>query len=156
MDSTIRTGWIPALIIGIALAFSGWAVGQGVEHFYTGDPAVTAGQLTGLDVKSGFAVWTLAFRRGSNKFEEVQRDLNMDRDRIVVFLREKGFTADEIEVHPLQVQDLPTGKLSPKEVGLRFIGHGRVLVKTTRIDTVTQVTKQIDPLIKAGIQFESE
>lgn len=156
MDSTTRTGWTPALIISIALAFSGWAVGQEVERFYTGDPVVTAGQLTRLDVKSGFAVWTLAFRRGSDKFEEVRRDLNMDRDRIVVFLREKGFTADEIEVHPLQVRDLPTGEPSPKEVEPRFNGQGRVLVKTTRVDAVARVAKQIEPLIEAGIQFESE
>lgn len=156
MDSTMRTGWIPALIIGSALVFSGWAVGQGVEHLHTGNRALAVEGLTELDVKNEVAVWTLAFRRGSDRFDEVQRNLNLDRDRIVVFLREKGFTADEIEVHPLQVQDRPTGESAPKDAGLRFNGHGRVLVKTTRVDAVMRAADQISPLVEAGIQFESE
>ncbi|MFC0710418.1 SIMPL domain-containing protein [Azorhizophilus paspali] len=156
MDSTIRTGWIPALIIGSALVFSGWAVGQGVEGFRAADRTVTVNGLTNLDVKNDFAVWTLAFRRDSDKLAEVRRSLKLDRDRIVIFLREKGFRADEIEVHPLQVEDLPGREASSQQAGQHFNGQGRVLVKTTRVDTVLRVAGQIDPLIAAGIQFESE
>ncbi|GAB3394469.1 SIMPL domain-containing protein [Azotobacter armeniacus] len=156
MDSTIRIGWIPALIIGAALAFAGWAVGRGVEHFRMGDRAVTVKGLAELDVKSDFAIWTLAFRRGGDKFSEVQRDLHMDRDRIVLFLRNQGFEAGEIEVHPLQVQDLLTREWASRDVGLRFNGQGRVLVKTPRVDVVAQVVNRVDPLIQAGIQLESE
>lgn len=152
MDSTIRTGWIPALIIGSTLVFSGWAVGQGVEGFRAVDRAVTVNGLTNLDVKNDFPVWTLAFRRGSDKFAEVRRSLNLDRDRIVAFLREKGFRADEIEVHPLQVQDLPGHEASSQQAGQRFNGQGRVLVKTARVHAVARVARQIDPLIAAGIQ----
>ncbi|MGV6474979.1 hypothetical protein [Azotobacter vinelandii] len=152
----VCTGWAPALIVGSVLVFSGWAMGQGVEGFRTGDAAVTVDGLTDLGVTGDFAVWTLAFRRSSDKFDEVKRDLNLDRDRIVVFLREKGFRPYEIEVHPLQALEPPGHEAALRETGMRFDGQGRVLVKTERVDALARVAGQIDPLIGAGIQFEAE
>lgn len=156
MESTIRIGWIPALIVGAALAFAGWSVGQGVERFRVADRAVTVKGLAELDVKSDFGIWTLAFRRGGDEFGGVQRLLSEDRDRIVAFLREQGFEAGEIEVQPLQVQDLLAREWSPRDVGLRFNGQGRVLVKSPRVDALAQAVNRVDPLIQAGIQLESE
>ncbi len=57
-------------------------------------------------MKSDFAVLTVPFRRAENDFGSVQQALTADRERVVAFLREQGFSDDEIEVRPLQVQDL--------------------------------------------------
>ncbi|SEI94773.1 hypothetical protein SAMN04244579_02543 [Azotobacter beijerinckii] len=156
MESTIRIGWIPALIVGAALAFAGWSVGQGVERFRVADRAVTVKGLAELEVKSDFGIWTLAFRRGGDEFGGVQRLLSEDRDRLVAFLREQGFEAGEIEIQPLQVQDLLAREWASRDVGLRFNGQGRVLVKSPRVDALAQAANRLDPLIQAGIQFDSE
>lgn len=55
-----RFGIVPALILGAALAFAGWSVGQGIERFRLADRSVTVKGLAELDVKSDFAIWTLA------------------------------------------------------------------------------------------------
>ncbi|ASL26037.1 SIMPL domain-containing protein [Azotobacter chroococcum] len=156
MENTVRIGWIPALIIGVALAFAGWAVGRGVERFRMGDRAVTVKGLAELDVKSDFAIWTLSFRRAGDEFGGVQRLLSEDRERILAFLGEQGFEAGEIEIRPLQVQDLLAREWSPREVGLRFNGQGQVLVKSPRVDALAQAVNRVDPLIQAGVQLESE
>ncbi|MFC0710417.1 hypothetical protein [Azorhizophilus paspali] len=117
---------------------------------------MTVDELTDLDVAGGSVVWTLAFRRSSDKFDEVKRNLKLDRDRIVVFLHEKGFRPYEIEVYPLQAP-LPQGhEAALRKTGIRFDGQGRVLVKTKRVDALARVASQVDPLIGAGIQFEAE
>src|SRR5690606_27207207 len=72
MPST-RFGILPALILGAAVAFAGWSVGQGVERFRLADRSVTVKGLAELDVKSDFAIWTLGFRRGGSSFDDVQR-----------------------------------------------------------------------------------
>lgn len=150
-----RFGIVPALILGAALAFAGWSVGQGIERFRLADRSVTVKGLAELDVKSDFAIWTLGFRRGGSSFDEVQRQLAADRQRVVAFLSEQGFTAEEIEVRPLQVQDLLAREWGNSDVALRFTGQGQVLVKSSRVDAVAKAANASDPLIQAGIQLEN-
>lgn len=154
MPST-RFGILPALILGAAVAFAGWSVGQGVERFRLADRSVTVKGLAELDVKSDFAIWTLGFRRGGSSFDEVQRQLAGDRQRVIAFLTEQGFTSEEIEVRPLQVQDLLAREWGSSDVALRFTGQGQVLVKSARVDAVARAANASDPLIQAGIQLES-
>ncbi|HCL15086.1 MAG TPA: SIMPL domain-containing protein, partial [Pseudomonas sp.] len=104
--ATARIGFLPAALIAAAVAFAGWSVGQGVERFRMADRTVTVKGLAEMDVKSDFAVWTLGFRRGGDRFAEVQQGLSEDRQRVLDFLREQGFSDEELEVRPLQVQDL--------------------------------------------------
>lgn len=78
-----------------------------------------------MDVKSDFAIWTLGFRRGGDDFAELQQRLAGDRQAVVAFLREQGFDEAEIEVRPLQVQDLLAREWGSQEVALRFNGQVR-------------------------------
>jgi hypothetical protein len=98
-------------------------------------------------------VWTLGFRRAANEFASVQQSLTADRDRVVGFLREQGFTDAEIEARPLQVQDLLAREYGSERVALRFNGQGQVTVKSARVDAVAQASNKVDPLIEAGIQL---
>ena len=154
--TTARIGLLPALLIAASVAFAGWSVGQGVERFRMADRSVTVKGLAERDVQSDFAVWTLGFRRAGNDFAGVQQSLSEDRNRVVAFLREQGFGEDEIEVRPLQVQDLLAREWAPQEIALRFNGNGQVLVKTARIDAIGKAANGVDPLIQAGIQLDTE
>lgn len=124
--ATARIGFLPAALIAAAVAFAGWSVGQGVERFRMADRTVTVKGLAEMDVKSDFAVWTLGFRRGGDQFAEVQKGLSEDRQRVLDFLREQGFSDEELEVRPLQVQDLLAREWASRDVALRFNGQGQV------------------------------
>ena len=154
--TTARIGLLPALLISAAVAFAGWSVGQGVERFRMADRSVTVKGLAERDVASDFAVWTLGFRRAGNDFASVQQGLSEDRSRVVAFLHEQGFSDDEIEVRPLQVQDLLAREWAPQEIALRFNGSGQVLVKSARVEAVGKAANGVDPLIQAGIQLDTE
>lgn len=146
----------PALILGACIAAAGYWVGQGAERFRTGDRTVTIKGLAEQAVRSDFAVWSLVFRRGGNDFGAVQQALATDRDQVLAFLREQGFKDEELEVRPLQVQDLFARDYAQGGVPLRFNGQGRVDVKTARVDAVAGAVNKVDPLIKAGIQLTGE
>ena len=96
----------PALALGIAIA--GMGIGKGLKRFRMADRTVTVKGVAKKDVESDFAVWALGFRRGGVDFGAVQRALAEDRDRVVESLNKQGFAEAEIEVRPLQVQDLWT------------------------------------------------
>jgi len=150
-----RIGLLPALLIALAVAFAGWSMGQGFERFRMADRSITVKGLAEMEVNSDFAIWSLAFRRGGDSFGDVQRQLSEDRQRVVTFLREQGFSDDELEVRPLQVQDLLAREWSNGNVPLRFTGQGQVLVKTPRVDVVAKTATAIDPLIQAGVQLDT-
>ena len=148
-----RIGLVSALVLAAGVAFAGVQVGQGIERFRMGDRTVVIKGLAERDVQSDFAVWALSFRRAANEFAEVQQALAADRDRVAAFLREQGFTEAEIEVRPLQVQDLLARDYASERVPLRFNGQGQVVVRSARVDAVAQVSNRIDPLIQAGVQL---
>jgi hypothetical protein len=94
----------------------------------------------------------LAHNPGWN-FGNVQRALAEDRDRVVAFLKDLKFTGEEIEVRPLQVQDLYTREYGGTNQPLRFQGTGQVLVQSSRPLAVAAAALAVDPLIKAGVQL---
>lgn len=151
-----RIGLLPAGLIAGAIAFAGWSVGQGMERLRMADRALTVKGLAEQDVKSDFAIWSLAFRRGGNEFGEVQKALAGDREQVIAFLRQQGFTQDEIVVHPLQVRDLYAREWGSERVPLRYNGQGQVTVKSSRVDAVAAASGQVDPLIQAGIQLAGD
>ena len=148
-----RIGIVPALILAAGIAFAGVQVARGIERFRMAERTITVKGLAERDVKSDFAVWTLAFRRAENEFGRVQQALAADRERVLAFLREQGFTDDEIEARPLQVQDLLAREYGSERVALRFNGQGQVVVKSARVDLVAAASNRVDPLIEAGIQL---
>jgi hypothetical protein len=152
----MRIGLLSTLVLAGAVAFAGWSVGQGVERFRMADRAVTVKGLAEQDVKSDFAVWTLAFRRGGDEFGAVQKALAGDRERVVAFLQGQGFGKDEIVVHPLQVRDLYAREWGSERVPLRFNGQGQVTVKSARVGQVAAAAGQVDPLIQAGVQLTND
>lgn len=117
------------------------------------DRSVTVKGLAEKDIESDFAVWTLAFRRGGNDFGAVQQALAGDRDKVAAFLKARGFTEAEIEVKPLQVQDLFTREYAQGNQPFRFNGTGQVLVKSARVAEVEAAARAVDPLIQAGVQL---
>ena len=148
-----RIGIVPALILAAGIGFAGMQVAGGIERFRMAERTLTVKGLAERDVKSDFAVWTLAFRRAENEFGRVQQALTADRERVLAFLREQGFTDDEIEARPLQVQDLLAREYGSERVALRFNGQGQVVVKSARVDLVAAASNRVDPLIEAGIQL---
>lgn len=119
----------PALALGAALGLglllAGFAVSKGLERFRMADRSITVKGLAERSVEADYATWTLAFRRGGNSFAEVQQSLKGDRDRVVAFLKGAGFKDDEIEVRPLEVQDLYSREYAQTNQPFRYNGNAR-------------------------------
>ncbi|KAF7598065.1 MAG: SIMPL domain-containing protein [Candidatus Dactylopiibacterium carminicum] len=154
--SDLRIGAVSALLISVGVALGGWWIGQGIERFRMADRSITVKGLAEKDVKSDYATWTVSFRRGGNEFGAVQKSLSEDRTRVVAFLHEQGFNDKEIEIRPLQVQDLYAREWGSSNMPLRFNGQGQITVKSARVDAVAQAATRIDPLIQAGIQLSGD
>jgi len=147
MNNTPRI--LTALLVAAGIALAGFAVSSGLERFRMADRSVTVKGLAEKDVESDYVVWTLAFRRAGNEFGAVQQALIADRDKVIAFLKARGFTEAEIEPRPLSVQDLMARDYAQGNVPLRFNGTSQVLVKSTRVKEVEKAALAVDPLIQA-------
>lgn len=144
---------LAALLLAAGIAFAGWQLAQGLQQFRNQDRSITVKGLAERDVKSDFAIWTLSFRRAASEFAEVQRTLSEDRQRILDFLKEQGFNAEEIQPQPLQIQDLLAREYGSENVALRYNGQGRITIKSSQVERVAQAASAINPLIAAGVQL---
>jgi len=151
-DSTRSIGFLAAVVLALGFAAGGIGVGKGLERFRAADRSVTVKGLAEKDVEADYAVWPLGFRRAGTDFGVVQRALAEDRDRVVGFLKGQGFVDAEIEVRPLQVQDLYAREYGGNQP-LRFQGTGQVLVKSAKPTAVEAAALAVDPLIQSGVQL---
>jgi hypothetical protein len=152
-DNTRSIGLVAALVLALGFAAAGFGIGKGLERFRTADRSVTVKGLAEKDVEADYAVWPLGFRRAGTDFGAVQRALAEDRDRVVAFLKGQGFVEAEIEIRPLQVQDLWAREYGGNNQPLRFQGTGQVLVKSAKPKAVETAALAVDPLIQAGVQL---
>jgi hypothetical protein len=150
----LTRAFVPALLLALGLVAAGYAVSHGLERFRMADRSVTVKGLAERSVEADYATWTLAFRRGGNSFAEVQQALKADRDRVVAFLKAAGFQDDEIQVRPLEVQDLYSREYAQANQPFRYNGNARVLVKSARVGAVVQAALATDPLVAAGVALE--
>jgi len=148
--------FLAALLVAAGLAMAGFAVSQGLERFRMADRTVTVKGLAEKDVESDFAIWTLSFRRAGAEFSGVQQALAADREKVLAFLKARGFTDEELEARPLQVQDLLAREFAQGNVPFRFNGSGQVLVKSARVAEVEKAALAVDPLIQDGVQLGGE
>ena len=114
---------------------------------------VTVKGLAEREVAADHAVWVLGFRRAGSEFAAVQSALAKDREQVVAFLKQAGFTDKELDAMPLQVEDLFARDYAQANQPLRFSGSGRVVVRTPRVAEVEAVARKIDPLIQSGVQL---
>ena len=148
--------FLTALLVAAGIAIAGFAVSQGLERFRMADRSVTVKGLAEKDVESDFAIWTLGFRRAGAEFSGVQQALAADREKVLAFLKARGFTDEELESRPLQVQDLLAREYAQGNVPFRFNGTGQVLVKSARVAEVEKAALAVDPLIQDGVQLGGE
>lgn len=148
--------FLTALLVAAGVAIAGFAVSQGLERFRMADRSVTVKGLAEKDVESDFAIWTLSFRRAGAEFSGVQQTLAADREKVLAFLKARGFTDEELESRPLQVQDLLAREYAQGNVPFRFNGTGQVLVKSARVTEVEKAALAVDPLIQDGVQLGGE
>lgn len=147
---------VAAFVVGAGVAASGLFVGGGLERFRMADRSIAVKGLAEQDVEADFAVWTLGFRRAGNEFGAVQQALSADREKVLAFLKSRGFKDEEMESRPVLVQDLLARDYAQGNVAFRFNGSGQVVVRSPRVADVAQAALALDPLIQAGVQIGGE
>ena len=149
-----RTREAAVLAVGLVagLALLGWLLGSSLIRFKTFERTVTVKGLAERDVPADIAIWPVMFTAAGNDLAQVHADLDEDAAKLTAYLRDRGFTDEELTVAPPAVVD----KLAQQwggggDVGLRYTATQTVTVYTPRVELVRAAKGGLAELGKQGL-----
>ena len=151
----VAAGFFSALLIALGLVGAGWLVGEGIIEGRRADSHVQVKGLAERDVKADLALWPIKFQVTGNDLAQIQARIETDLQTVQQFLRDSGFTEEEIQRQSLQIQDFGAGYGGnrPEE---RYGVSQSVLVRSEKVDQVEGVSRRLGELVAQGIVLQQD
>jgi len=151
-----------AIIVGccliVGLTAAGYFIGRGTARFKSEVRTVTVKGLVERELSADEAVWTLSLRRAGDDVGEVHRRITKDRDTVLAFMQQQGFTGDEVARLPTRTVDKLAREFGQPQAGERFryLVTSAVIVRTGNIEQVQKALGATEELLKAGVILDGE
>lgn len=152
-----RYPYIPAVLIAaLAMIFSAWIVGHYLLAMKTSGRSVTVRGLAERDIAADLAVWKMQFKTTGNDLSAAQNELNNQQKTAVTFLKEAGFTAEEIQILPTRLIDKQAREYGNNDYGQRYILEAGVSVRTSKVQLVDETSRKTSELVNKGVALSGE
>lgn len=147
-----------ALILGISLvlglAVLGVLLGTAVTQYRQFERSVTVKGLSEREFTADIAIWPLQFTEASNDLPKLYILLDERIATIKSFLRDKGFSSDEISVSAPAITDKSAQQYGNNGGSpFRYTSEQTVTVYTDNIEKVREVSRELSELGQKGIAF---
>lgn len=145
-----------AAILAFGLALAGFFPGYYYYQAKLKDNFVTVKGLAEMDVKADLGVWNIKYVVTGDELQNVQKDMNSKLQIILGFLKEKGFSIDEISEGRTETNDLMTNPYRDKNFASRYILSQTVTVRSSKVDMIEQALRSSGELVSKGVVFDSQ
>lgn len=145
-----------AFLLAFGIAFAGWAVKNGLETFRMEDRVVSVKGLAEKDVEADLAIWTLSYSATANDIASVTQQMENNKKIILSFLDYTGFSKEEIEVQPLQSQDLLAQAYRPENIDQgRYILTQNITLRTNDMGKMEKALAESGTLLQQGVTLSN-
>lgn len=145
-----------ALLIALGFAFAGWSVKEGLSTFRMSDRSVSVKGLAERDVEADLTIWTLSYTTTGNELATVQQQQENYLKIILAYAEAAGFAKTEIEILPLQSQDLLAQAYRPENVEQgRYILTQNINLRTTDMAKMDKAVADVGSLLKQGVTLSN-
>lgn len=153
-----RTGHALALgvCILLGLASLGWLLGRALVQFRSLERTVTVKGLSERELPADLALWPLQFVVADDALPSLYEAVQRNQAAIVAFLRERGFSDEEISTGAPSIVDKKAQSYGNQPVELRFTATQAVTVHTEKIDAVRSAQRELVELGQQGIVFTGD
>ena len=152
------TAIIAALVLGLSISLgvfgAGYCLGKSVLLSHLLNRSVDVKGLAERDVKADLGIWQINFREVGGVLNDVNQHQQHDRDVVIAFLKQNGFTDAEIATQPIRLEDRLANAMSngtqvaPQQ---RYLITGGVEVRSERVDLIQQVNQLTGSLLEQGV-----
>lgn len=142
--------WIMAAVILIASCAIGFSVYQGLKAVSMGERVVTVKGAAELEVKADVGSMSIRFAILQNTLQDALK-VSKEKETIVVdFLKEIGFTDDEIFVGKVSYDEYTNNKT-------KYVrGSVKLFVKSKAIEKVQTLEKRVTELYERGVVIDQD
>ena len=152
VKSSSDNNFMLGLFVCIGLIVMGYLIAGGIVEFKQMDRSVLVKGLAEREVPADIAIWPIQFIEVSNDLPTLYATIPQKTKIIVDFLKENGFTEDEISTSTPTIEDRQAqGYYDAEKVKYRFANSTTVTVYTHKIDKVLESMNHIIELGKRGI-----
>lgn len=139
------------LLVAIGLALAGYFIGDGFVNARALERSVEVKGLAERDVVADTAIWPMQIMVAGNELEPLFVATEKQGAQVREFLRENGFSPDEITVSAPNVVDRLARDYSDPNTHFRYSVTQVTTVFTGKIDAVRSAGQKLAELGKAGI-----
>ena len=145
---------ISAFIFALGIALAGYFMGNSLLKSRLLDRSVVVKGLSERIVNADLAIWPITIKATGNDLVELNRKIESDRNSLINFLVENGFSKDdEIEIGNYNVTDLfaqvyRNNNLSEE---YRYIIDASIILQTNNIGLVKKIAQLQNLLVQKGI-----
>lgn len=142
--------WVVSLSVIVAAALIGLFVYQGLKAVSMGQRVVTVKGAAELEVKADVASMSIRFAILQNTLQDALR-VSKEKEKIVIdFLKEIGFTDEEIFVGKVSYDEYENNKT-------KYVrGSVRLFVKSKAIEKVQTLEKRVTELYERGVVIDQD
>ena len=157
MEKNSRSVIIAGLFVGLGLTFLGLFIYKAIIHFKSVERVVSVKGLAEKEVKANIAIWPITFKQVSNDLNALYKDMENKQKLLSKFLKDNGFSDDEISVAQLVTIDRQANDYyNPERINYRYSSKNTVTVYTEKVDQVREVMRKVDQLGKKGIAIQPQ
>jgi len=133
-------------------------LGGSLQEIRKGERYVTVKGTSERDVRADLAVWAMKLRVAGSDLGEAGRSMEATRAKVLQFLAQKGFSAEEIASQDLRVSDRQANDYGSGNMRdmLRYVVEATILLRSKNVDKVQKVSQMTDELVRAGVVLSSK
>jgi len=148
---------VPALLIALGLAASGWFVGRGFVNARTVDRFVSVKGVSEREVTADLALWPMQLVATSNDLRAAQTEVNQNVRKIMTFLDRHGVDTTGVDLQGLEVTDRMANRYGGDQgkAPTRFIVQQSLMVRSENPQKVAAASQQVNELVEAGVVLSS-
>lgn len=146
---------VSAFILGVGILGSGLMLSKAFYYSKMLGRTVTVKGISERDVKSDLGIWEIDYREVSNNLLDANKRLQHDRDLVTAFLKQHGFTDQELNVEPVKVEDRLANVYNQQDSSNananRYVLTGGVRIRSSRVNLIAQVNELSSSLLEQGV-----
>lgn len=146
-----------ALGIFLSLFIHAYFIGNSLQKFQKENRYISVKGFSEKEVMANLAVWNIKTRTTTNNLQEGSKEIELNKIKLIGFLKQKGIKASEIIQMDLKVDDKLARQYGGNDMGpFRYIIENSIQVRSNNVANIQKVSRMTDELLKVGVILSSE
>ena len=156
-ERSIVSSLLLGALLCVGLSVLGALLAEGIIKFREADRSVVVKGLAEQEVNADVAIWPIRFTEVDNEIGSLFASINAKNEKVRLYLRQQGFTDDEISIGVPGIQDRQAQGFTGEQVkNGRSAGNSTLTVYSDDIDKVRKAMAGLMQLGQDGIAINGQ